>query len=441
MKRKRLFPLLMFTVLMLFASEGLNAQSLYDLDVTCSQGEWEPIEGDYVTYGDFSTAQVKCPFTFYYDEILVEQVWAGTKGNLSFNYPNGYSSIPWVDNEMMVCPMGGDVLSYSTDPIESTVLGAAPNRVLVVQWNNCYLWGGDQSFYFQVRIYEKNGLIEFIYGPGMATEDWNSGWEVDAFCSFNGSWEHDPYRFYNVELMSPSANEITVHRGDDWTRYMNNDTKTILQPGFTITLGSKGPKIAGLTPPDNAVLVRNYIYGNGTVDILGHGNEYKPSITLEDIAMNSDIHYTISGPLTFPVHSNYHIIYDATQSFNSDGVFQMTTATAPLNDPDDNKAFGAAGNLDLNTNYGDISGGLYEVKATLQDAENEVEYSHHVTIAYGNNVEITKAIDPKSKNDKKYPMTAQLPFKLKISNTGLADIDEFYILTYVYDNNGHYCLR
>ena len=435
MQLKKLLKWIVLPAILFFMGINLNAQTLYDLEITQVQGTWQPIPENSWSSGDDTSKELEIPFLFPWDGKYFDRLWTNTNGYLALGrIEYTITMSPTASNGYdIIAPFNEDL--YTEGSLDWELSGLAPNRILTIQWADVRFFGSsDQHLYFQVKLHE-SGMVEIIYGPGFTdspTTEWG-GNSTRAFVS--GSNSVSPVRYWNIRPNYPNPGESYYYQGNNSEYWFNYEMRDMLQPGFTYIIGEQKPQIVSAVPASGVNLIRNYVYGNGTVDILGQGNEQKPAVELENVA-SSDIHFTIAGPLTFPVHPEYHIIYDATQTFASNGSHHMTNATTPLENPGDNKGFGAAGNLDLASFYDDIFGGVYEVNVDLRDGDVTDNYSHTINIAYARNLEITKPIDPKSKDEKKYPMTSRIPVKVKYTNRGLTDIDYFYSLARIYDENG-----
>ena len=59
---------------------------------------------------------------------------------------------------------------------------SSPNRKLVVEWSNEQIprleLAGDGAGTFQMWLFESTGVIEFVYGSGMAINSANGGYSV-----------------------------------------------------------------------------------------------------------------------------------------------------------------------------------------------------------------------------------------------------------------------
>src|SRR6185503_16179881 len=81
-----------------------------------------------------------------------------------------------------IAPYWDHLMVGTNGKVHSRVLGTAPNRKLVVEWQNMQLprsgSSGPGSATFQCWLYETTGRIEFVYGPGVATNTIEGGASV-----------------------------------------------------------------------------------------------------------------------------------------------------------------------------------------------------------------------------------------------------------------------
>ena len=166
--------------------------------------------------------------------------------------------------------------------------------------------------------------------------------------------------------------------------------------------------------------------------MLGQGDDQKPGVLLKNSKGTAVVREKLSGPISFPVHPNYQIIYDATNTIPDETLTRFTTHTPAV---PATPGFGAAGNLDL-TNTSSIKGGLYHAEFHAEEGGKEYDKDYYFTIALTYDLEVTKSKDPKDLNEKKYPLTARVPVKIQFTNRGLMEIDEFSAVAYIYDDNG-----
>jgi len=146
-----------------------------DYTFTVSLGAYDDIsdEAGYtaLTVADLDdgAANIALPYTFTYDGVSYNTGRISVNGWLEmgqtytgFGYTNALDSI---EAKPLLAPLWDDLYLPTEGQIGYATLGAAPNRVFVVQWVNV-LWsltnGTPQNF--QVRLHETTNIIEFIYG-------------------------------------------------------------------------------------------------------------------------------------------------------------------------------------------------------------------------------------------------------------------------------------
>ena len=94
----------------------------------------------------------------------------------------------------VIAPMAGDILA-NVDPanlgeLRYQTLGAAPNRVFVVQWAHMRVYGTTSELNFQVRLLEAGNAVELAYGPNQASLN-TSGQTMLTQVGLRGSTPND----------------------------------------------------------------------------------------------------------------------------------------------------------------------------------------------------------------------------------------------------------
>ncbi len=66
----------------------------------------------------------------------------------------------------LITPFGEDIMTHSSGKVHYKIVGTQPNRCLVVEWMNMEVDYGSTTANgtFQLRLYERTGVIEFVYG-------------------------------------------------------------------------------------------------------------------------------------------------------------------------------------------------------------------------------------------------------------------------------------
>ncbi|MFN0030839.1 MAG: T9SS type A sorting domain-containing protein [Flavobacteriales bacterium] len=125
-------------------------------------------------YIDDSVYPIEFPFEFYFNGEYYTEGYLNSNGYITLGpvAPAVNNTFPISSNvnyDGAIVAWGRDIRSLIFSALPSTiqyeVLGEAPNRVLVYQWENFhpYTGTGDYDFSFQIHLFEGNGRIEFIY--------------------------------------------------------------------------------------------------------------------------------------------------------------------------------------------------------------------------------------------------------------------------------------
>jgi hypothetical protein len=167
---KRFWTLFLVVFCASVLAQTATAQTIATKPFVEFQGTYTEITGtDICTpagYHDDESYAVAIPFTFYYNNNPHTILYATTNGYITFG-----SSQPYIygncfsNNYDILSPISRDLHGNYQGTLTYAVSGAAPNRVMTVQWKNwmTYYGVGDQ-LNFQVKIYETSNMIEFVYG-------------------------------------------------------------------------------------------------------------------------------------------------------------------------------------------------------------------------------------------------------------------------------------
>jgi hypothetical protein len=86
------------------------------------------------------------------------------------------------DNIPQIAPYWDDLRTGTNGKVHFKVLGSAPNRKLVVEWQNMQIprtaFNNPGAGTFQCWLFESTGVIEFVYGSGIAINSANLGYSV-----------------------------------------------------------------------------------------------------------------------------------------------------------------------------------------------------------------------------------------------------------------------
>ena len=446
-------------IMVMFIAIILPAQAqdpLMETDVTVFERPYEPLTTSMYSASNYWYKRITLsgiPWNIYYNGVAYNSMYISTYGGICFgsspaitpstssqDYFNRYNYnflyAFWVKSD-------GRSSSSPYGQVKIGVTGVAPERVLIVEIINqdIYRYNSYESsdINYQVRFYEKNNIIEYHYGAMSrgnknigVSESYGYGTVLIGFSAQSATTN-----WINVD---PNGNGNTGYNNWEVYRYgesgsgghgkystvRNNNDFAEITPGTVVQFGPKKPRIDAAWPSEDEILVRPYQYGNS-------GNPErdaeKPGVVIENVAASDippgkPVTYEIAGPITFPVHPNYQTIYSWSGNLGN-GETRFSSATGP--------GAGAAGSLNLSD--ASINGGLYELIGTVEDNGEIENYGHFFYIANTYDLEISKVIDPKGLNEKKYPLTARVPVKFRLTNRGITDITNFILHAYIYDEN------
>ncbi len=181
---KKIYALL-FAIWLLLPLAGFS-QTLDYYAFQASTSTYTPISQGTSTgiYDDDDYATIALPFAFTFAETTYQQgtsLYVCSNGFLTLG-DSDYSVWPdETDQYSFISPLGHDLDPSSSGTITYNVTGASPNRVLTVQWAGVPCYGDDNTYNFQVKLYETTNAIEFCYGQMSIT---------DSKSPVVGLWDH-----------------------------------------------------------------------------------------------------------------------------------------------------------------------------------------------------------------------------------------------------------
>ncbi len=342
----------------------------------------------------------------------------------------------------------------STYEMRVLISGIAPNRVATFEWRN-FGWYYSQSQYgvnlnCQVKLYETSNIIEYHYGNwnrGSATVGTQYTYWKTALIGFMGYAPSSTPPTDNYINIDPNGNgncgygkweygtpTSPLSRG--YTAYsavrVNADFDQ-MKKGDVVQL-NYGIEIKESYPSKDLSLRKGYIYGNGTIDPSGYGDTQRPGIKLGSAAPSAVVRCQISGPVTYPVHPNYKIIYDATNTIPDNILTRFSTKT-PAAPAGNNIAFGSApsGALDLFSNQSSISTGTYHVADLITYNSKNYNHDYDFNIASSWDLKIQAVTNPRSLETYLYSLTSTVPVRINVINNGMNNVSSFYALAKIYN--------
>ena len=147
---------------------------------TASTGTYTPVTSPTTVHAsawDDAISNVTIPFTFNFNNVGYTSVSVNSNGYITFgsttSSTTGYTPISATTTYSgAVSAFGRDLISNASTVV-SGIEGSAPNRVLVIQWNNAARYNvgivsGD-VLNFQIRLAESTNEIQIVYGTCTAT--------------------------------------------------------------------------------------------------------------------------------------------------------------------------------------------------------------------------------------------------------------------------------
>lgn len=133
-------------------------------------------------YQDDGTIPLELPFPFTFYGTTYTRVQASSNGNLQFDTSSGAPNNSCLANDPitvmgdMIAPFWDDLDLRFYGYLETEVVGEAPNRIFVIEWDNIPRYGSDDDrVTFAVQLFEESGNILFLYEDVTLFEGNNGG--------------------------------------------------------------------------------------------------------------------------------------------------------------------------------------------------------------------------------------------------------------------------
>ncbi len=179
---KTVFILLLFSFFIVIKINAQVSSYVFSSAAGTYTALTTPINIHTGVWNDAISSPITLPFTFNYNGTNYTEVKVNTNGTIYFgntvittsNY-NAISGNPSPANTGSFSVLGCDLMGANngSGPITYQVLGVAPNRKFVVQWMNCRIFLGTQSWNFQAVLNETTNTLQGVYGtfttPAAAT--------------------------------------------------------------------------------------------------------------------------------------------------------------------------------------------------------------------------------------------------------------------------------
>ena len=137
---------------------------------------------------DTASSVVSIGFDFWYDGVRFNQFSVNANGvirlgstviSTAFDNSTGFNS---TTNAPKIAPYFDDLWTGTNGKVHYKVTGSAPNRKLTIEWLNEQIprvgSGNTGAGTFQAWLFETTGVIEFVYGSGVALNSANGGYSI-----------------------------------------------------------------------------------------------------------------------------------------------------------------------------------------------------------------------------------------------------------------------
>ena len=197
---------------------GLNAQTVYIEDYTCSSSveTYTPLGSTATvlspTTEDDGYATVNLPFAFTFGSTSMtagSSIYMSVNGFITLNTSYSSTTPPYSGSYNVISPLGHDLHLRSSGQLKSEVSGTAPDRVFTLQWSNVESYSAGNVYNFQVKLYEGSNDIKFCYGNSTVTAS------KSVYC-FLREYTQDDYVIamnnWNTPVFASSTSESLIVR-------------------------------------------------------------------------------------------------------------------------------------------------------------------------------------------------------------------------------------
>lgn len=238
---------LFLTLLLLFTGDVLHAQ-VANYAFSQAGGTYSPIAGSVVraaNWDDQAPVNVAIPFTFIFNGANYNSCFVNCNGYITFGATSAAANFTPISAATAfagaVSAFGRDIRSNGL-PITSAVIGVAPNRTFIVQWENVRRYQTavrDADFNFQIRLNESSNVIQVMYGACATT------YTTDLFAQvgLRGATNAD----FNNRLVTNNWPASTAGAVNNATCTTGTDPGELPPSGLTYTWTPR-PVISGIAP-------------------------------------------------------------------------------------------------------------------------------------------------------------------------------------------------
>jgi hypothetical protein len=192
---------------------------------------------------DTASSVTNIGFDFWFDGVRQTQFSVNANGLLKLGSPAvlaaDVNNLTNSANVPQIAPYWDDLFTGTNGKVHFKTVGSAPNRKLVVEWQNMQIphlaANTPGAGTFQCWLYETTGIIEFVYGSGIAVNSVRSGYSVGFGSSATS--------FVSVTTSGPTVSYITANNSQ--TNAITSGTKYSFTP--PIPADPTGLNFSGVT--------------------------------------------------------------------------------------------------------------------------------------------------------------------------------------------------
>ncbi len=273
--------------------------------------------------GNDGAENITLPFPFEYMGITYNTARISVNGWLEMGQT--YTGLGY-ENELestvkkpLICPLWDDLYADSQSEIRYQTIGEYPARFFIIQWKNIQLFGGGRKS-FQIRLWEFDGTIDFIYGSGTGS-DFNS-YSVGLNNHIGGAGN-----FISVTMVDEYSQTIDTmvanNMNDDVSILMDGMLLSFLPIYYEIYSGTKLYQLPDSVIVGNpnqkilAIIIPGHFGGVLTPPWVTQFNFNTNGTTLTSDIQNAKLYYTGSYPY-FDTHHQLGATYP-----NPNGLFEI----------------------------------------------------------------------------------------------------------------------
>ncbi len=248
----------LFLSLVLFLSVPSLSQSYLGYNfVPTEYGFYNEITGGTLSTaaGNDGAENITLPFPFKYMGVTYTTARISVNGWLemgqTYTGPGSVNQLESTQEKPLICPLWEDLEADSQSEIRYKSIGVYPARYFVIQWKNILLSSYERKS-FQVRLWELDGTIDFIYGPGPSQPTHWDYFSVGMNNNIGGTGN-----FISVTVQGQYNYSVSTTTADNM-----NDDVSLLTSGMLFSF-----------VPANAGVYASYIYQTPDTVIAGSPNQ------------------------------------------------------------------------------------------------------------------------------------------------------------------------